>query len=76
MVKTPVVAPCNNLLPYNAVHKCGLYHHAVSVHPSVTFMYYVKTAKDMAIVAIECEWILWAYLRFQMVPFSMTFSDL
>jgi len=40
------------VLPLNAhMHKHGLCRRVVSV----TFVYYVETAKDSAIVVIECE---------------------
>jgi len=40
------------------MHKRGLCRRAVFVCPSVTFVYFVycvETAKDTAIVAVECE---------------------
>jgi len=35
-----------------AMNKCG---HAVVRCPSVTFVYYVETAKDTVVVTVECE---------------------
>jgi len=42
-------------LSLNAKHKRGIYHCVMSLLLAVTFMYFVETARDMAVVAMECE---------------------
>jgi len=42
--------------PLDAMHKCGQCRQAIAAcWVSVTFVYCVETAKDLAVVAVECE---------------------
>jgi len=60
----------------NAMHKRGQCRRVVFVCPD-TFVYCVRTAKDTAIVAMECKYETTPKVpSFRTVPFSMTFSDL
>ena len=42
-------------LPCNAMHKCGICRHAVSVRLSVTFVSCAKTNKDIFEIFLPCD---------------------
>jgi len=52
---TAMASQLFKLLPRDAVHKRGLCRRTVAGCLSVTFVYCVETAKDMAIVAMKRE---------------------